>query len=66
MFTGEDTPTGGRVHAARDHLGGHTFCVTYADGVTDLDLKLELRDPEDSGNLATMAVVRPELQFGVT
>ena len=66
VFTGEDTPTGGRVHAAREHLGGHTFCVTYADGVTDLDLSHELRDHEDSGTLATMAVVRPELQFGVT
>src|SRR5688500_7827191 len=33
--TGLDTPTGGRVAAAREHLEGGTFCLTYADGVAD-------------------------------
>jgi len=66
VFTGEDTQTGGRVHAARERLNERTFCVTYADGVSDLDLSLELREHERAEHLATMAVVRPELQFGVT
>ncbi len=66
VFTGEDTPTGGRIHRARSAVGGGTFAVTYADGVADLDLAAELSHHRAHGGLATMAVVRPELQFGVT
>ena len=41
------------------------FCLTYADGVADIDLGA-LRDRhETAGALATMTVVRPELPFGV-
>ena len=65
-YTGEETPTGGRVHGAHERLRGGTFCVTYADGVADLDLGRELHEHAAHGLLATMAVVRPELQFGVT
>jgi glucose-1-phosphate cytidylyltransferase len=64
-YTGEETPTGGRVHRARDRLAGGTFCVTYSDGLADLDLDAELRYHRAHGDLATMAVVRPALQFGV-
>jgi glucose-1-phosphate cytidylyltransferase len=65
-FTGEDTPTGGRVQKACELLSGETFLVTYADGVADIDLRKELAFHHEHGDLATMAVVRPELQFGVT
>ncbi len=41
------------------------FCATYADGLADLDLDRLLRFHESHGALATMTVVRPELQFGV-
>ena len=63
--TGLDTPTGGRVHAVRDHVGDGTFLVTYADGLADVDLRRVRRFHDDHGALATMTVVRPELQFGV-
>ena len=66
VFTGEDTPTGGRVHRAAERLSGGTFCVTYADGVANVDLSEELGFHAAHGDLATMTVVRPELQFGVT
>jgi len=62
--TGEDTPTGGRVHAVRDRLE-ERFCLTYADGVADLDLGGLVDHHERTGALATMTVVRPELPFGV-
>jgi glucose-1-phosphate cytidylyltransferase len=62
--TGVDTPTGGRVHAVRERLG-ETFCLTYADGVADIDLAALLDQHRTSGALATMTVVRPELPFGV-
>lgn len=65
--TGADTPTGGRLRAAADHLGhGATFCATYADGVADVDLNALLAFHAAHDGAATMTVVRPELQFGVT
>jgi glucose-1-phosphate cytidylyltransferase len=62
--TGEDTPTGGRVHAVRERLT-ERFCLTYADGVADIDLAALVDRHERTGALATMTVVRPELPFGV-
>lgn len=64
--TGHDTPTGGRIAAAADHLDGAAFCATYADGVADVDLRALLAFHRAHGDLATVTVVRPELQFGVT
>jgi glucose-1-phosphate cytidylyltransferase len=65
VATGEDTPTGGRIARVGDRLARERFCVTYADGVADIDLAALLRFHADHGALATMTVVRPELQFGV-
>jgi glucose-1-phosphate cytidylyltransferase len=45
--------------------GEESFCATYADGLADIDLAQLLRFHEDHGALATITVVRPELQFGV-
>jgi glucose-1-phosphate cytidylyltransferase len=63
--TGLDTPTGGRVAALRDRLAGETFCATYADGVADIDLGALLDFHREQGALATVTVVRPNLQWGV-
>lgn len=63
--TGEDTPTGGRIKKVAGHVGDRTFCATYADGVADVDLPALVRFHRGHGALATMTVVRPELQFGV-
>jgi glucose-1-phosphate cytidylyltransferase len=63
--TGADTPTGGRIHRARELLTGERFCATYADGVADIDLHALLDSHAQHGAKATMTVVRPELQFGV-
>jgi len=62
--TGLDTPTGGRVQRVRDRLGA-PFCLTYADGLADLDLGALTAAHAASGALATVTVVRPELPFGV-
>ncbi len=63
--TGLATPTGGRALAAARHLGAVPFCLTYADGVADIDLHALLAAHRGHGGLATVTVVRPELQFGV-
>lgn len=64
--TGEDTPTGGRVDAARDELRGGTFALTYADGVADIDLNAALGFHRAQGGLATITVARPRSPWGET
>jgi glucose-1-phosphate cytidylyltransferase len=63
--TGLDTPTGGRIARLADRLDGGSFCATYADGVADVDLQRLLDFHRGHGKLATMTVVRPNLQWGV-
>jgi glucose-1-phosphate cytidylyltransferase len=63
--TGVDTPTGGRIKRAGTLLGERAFCATYADGVADIDIGHLIEHHRGHGGLATMTVVRPELQFGV-
>ena len=65
LDTGLETPTGGRVARARHLLEDGTFCVTYADGVADIDIDALLRFHEDAGAAATMTVVRPQNPWGV-
>ncbi len=64
--TGLDTPTGGRLKLLQEHLASEPFCATYADGVASVDLTQLLAFHSAHGRLATMTVVRPRLQFGVT
>ncbi|MGH2832938.1 MAG: sugar phosphate nucleotidyltransferase [Solirubrobacteraceae bacterium] len=64
--TGLDTPTGGRLKLLEDVLDSPLFCATYADGLADIDLAGLLAFHRSHGALATMTVVRPQLQFGVT
>ncbi len=65
LDTGLETPTGGRLRQAADAIDSESFCATYADGVADIDLSALLAHHQEHGALATMTVVRPELQFGV-
>jgi glucose-1-phosphate cytidylyltransferase len=63
--TGLDTPTGGRLKLLEGRLEGARICATYADGLASIDLDGLLSAHCADGALATMTVVRPELQFGV-
>jgi len=63
--TGLDTPTGGRVALVGDRLRDGSFCVTYADGVADVDLEAHLSFHRGHGDLATVTVVQPVLQWGI-
>jgi glucose-1-phosphate cytidylyltransferase len=65
LDTGLETPTGGRLRQASEVLGAGTICVTYADGVADIDLRRLLLYHREQGAAATVTVVRPELPFGV-
>jgi glucose-1-phosphate cytidylyltransferase len=65
LDTGLETQTGGRVALAADRLAAGTFCLTYADGVADIDLAAEAAFHHERGAEATMTVVRPRTQWGV-
>jgi glucose-1-phosphate cytidylyltransferase len=63
--TGLETPTGGRIALARERLGEGSFCLTYADGVADIDLAALAAFHRSHGRLGTVTVVRPRTQFGI-
>jgi glucose-1-phosphate cytidylyltransferase len=65
LDTGLDTNTGGRVARAADRLREATFCLTYADGVADIDLTAQAAFHRRSDALVTMTVVRPYSQWGI-
>lgn len=65
LDTGLNTNTGGRVARAADRLQGGRFCLTYADGVADIDLAAQAERHGELGATATMTVVRPFSQWGI-
>jgi len=64
LDTGLETMTGGRLRRVREHLDD-TFCLTYGDGLADIDITSELAFHRSHGKLATVAAVRPPGRFGV-
>lgn len=62
--TGEATQTGGRLRRIRPYLGDSPFCMTYGDGLADIDLQALLAFHESHGRLATVTAVRPPGRFG--
>lgn len=64
-FTGEVTPTGGRVVRVRELLNGEEFFVTYGDGLANVDMEELLRTHHEGGRLATLTAVQPTSRFGL-
>lgn len=64
--TGIDTPTAGRVARARSLLEDGPFCLTYADGLADLDLDALLSFHRAHDGAATVTVTRPRSPWGAT
>lgn len=62
--TGLDTMTGGRLKRVREHVGDGTFCLSYGDGVADVDIDALVAFHRDHGQLATLTAVRPPGRFG--
>jgi glucose-1-phosphate cytidylyltransferase len=62
--TGEQTMTGGRIRRVREHIGGETFCLTYGDGVGDVDITRLVAYHRAQGALATLTAVQPPGRFG--
>ncbi len=63
--TGDTTQTGGRVARVLKYITGDVFCLTYGDGVTDLDVAATIEFHRKHGRKATVTAVYPPKRFGV-
>jgi glucose-1-phosphate cytidylyltransferase len=62
--TGEDTMTGGRLKRVKQYIGDETFCLTYGDGVSDLDISKLIAFHKTQGTKATLTAVQQPGRFG--
>ncbi len=62
--TGQDTLTGGRLKRVRDYIGDETFCFTYGDGVSDIDIDALLSFHRAHGKRATITAIQPPGRYG--
>jgi glucose-1-phosphate cytidylyltransferase len=63
--TGPETMTGGRLKRVTPYLDKETFCLTYGDGLSDINISAEIEFHRTHGKLATVAAVQPPGRFGV-
>ena len=62
--TGEYTMTGGRLKRVKDYIGDETFCFTYGDGVSDVNITALIEFHRKQNTLATLTAVQPSGRFG--
>lgn len=53
-----------RLKRVRDYLGEQTFCLTYGDGVADVDIPRLIEFHHQHGKLATVTAVQPPGRYG--
>lgn len=62
--TGENTMTGGRIKRVKDYIGNDSFCLTYGDGVADIDIGKLIEFHKSHGRMATLTASQPPGRFG--
>jgi glucose-1-phosphate cytidylyltransferase len=62
--TGDHTQTGGRLKRVRDYLDDGTFCFTYGDGLSNVDITASIQFHREQKRLATLTAVQPAGRFG--
>lgn len=63
--TGEDTLTGGRLKRVADYIKNEkSFCFTYGDGVSDVNIRASIKFHQSHGKLATVTAVLPPGRYG--
>jgi glucose-1-phosphate cytidylyltransferase len=62
--TGDETMTGGRLKRVAPFLDDETFCLTYGDCVSDIDIDALVRHHRESEALATLTAIQPPGRFG--
>jgi glucose-1-phosphate cytidylyltransferase len=65
VSTGDSTQTGGRIKRVSKYLAGEdAFCLTYGDGLADIDVAKTIEFHKQHGKLATMSAVQPSGRWG--
>lgn len=62
--TGAETMTGGRIKRVAKYIGHDDFCLTYGDGLADIDIKKLLEFHKKHGGMATLTATQPPGRFG--
>ena len=62
--TGDTTQTGGRLKRVQRYVGNETFCMTYGDGLSNVDITATIRQHHAENRLATVTAVAPPGRFG--
>lgn len=65
VHTGYNSMTGGRLKRVKDYIGDETFCMTYGDGLSDIDISKSIEFHKSKGTLATLTAVQQPGRFGV-
>lgn len=63
--TGDETMTGGRVKRIKDYIPDEEFCMTYGDGLANIDIGKLLAFHREHKRMATMTAVQPPGRWGV-
>lgn len=62
--TGLNTMTGGRIKRVRKYIGDKTFCLTYGDGISNIDIKKLIEYHKAQNTKATLTAVQSPGRFG--
>lgn len=62
--TGESTQTGGRIKRVANYIKGDYFCMTYGDGLSNVNITKSIQFHKAHGKLATLTAVQPPGRFG--
>ena len=62
--TGLETMTGGRLKKVKDFVGNETFCFTYGDGVSDVNISKLIEFHKNNKTISTVTAVQPPGRFG--
>lgn len=62
--TGENVMTGGRIKRVADHVKDETFCLTYGDGVSDIDITKSIAFHKEQKATVTLTAVQQPGRFG--
>ena len=63
--TGENSMTGGRIARIKTYLDNASFCLTYGDGVADINITKLIEFHKNHGKLATLTAVQTAGRFGI-
>ena len=62
--TGQETLTGGRLKRVSQYVQGETFCLTYGDGVSDVNLRALIEFHQEHKRKATVTAIQPPGRYG--